>query len=886
MDEREHDVITAINDTCNWLLEDPVYLQWYVQQHGILWIKGHPGVGKSTLMKHTIRNVRKDKTAVFASYFFHGRGASIQHNNLGLFRSLLHQIMMQIPDICNKITHNFDRKCQTLGEYKKHWEWNENELVDLFVTHVLEAAKKHQIRICIDALDECGEDAAVNLVETFRVLADSLSICFSCRYYPLIALEDGLEISVEKNNAQDIEKYLRHQPVGSHLRENIMKKASGNFQWVQIVTVKVRQLLRKGKSSKTIQNMISFLPVELSELYEGFLTNIEESDKAQSLQLLQWVCFAMKPLSLSELRFAMAMDEDITYLSILQCLESDLYVDTDDAMEKRVCDLSQGLAESVEVNGKRFVQLIHQSVDDFLRDKGLQMLSQGELIHGTLVGCSHFRLSRSCIQYLSMSEIQDFGFMVDLTGVERIDRYRENSSHLFPFLEYACMFWIRHASIAEQENFSQADLISYFHFDSQSPSDLFTSWTRTQHLFREFYTMHSKDMMLVHVAAGSGLLSVLKEALSQGIDLDPIDSEGRTPLFWAATRGHELSVKWLLERDEVTADSRDKRGNTPFAWAAMEGQEKIIKLLLERNDVTADSRDEDGNTPFAWAAQRCHEGVMKLLLARNDVKADSRDYWGQTPFLNAAKCGHDGVMKILLEQDDVLADSPDIDGNTPLYWAIMGGHEAAVKLLLERDDVMVNRRCKDGTLFTRAATLGNERIVQMFLERDDVETNVRDAYGQTPFSLAAERGHVGVVNLLLECDDVDTDARDGYYQTPLSLAAERGHVAVVQSLLQLGDVCADNFCNEKMPIYYAVKNEHKSIAEVLLDYGDVDEDLRNLDNRSPLSLAAQNGHEGVVELLLERHEVASDQADILKSLTIAQIYRREAIVEMLKQHLY
>ena len=229
MYEREHDVINAINDTCNWLFEDPVYLQWLGQQHGILWIKGHPGVGKSTLMKHTIRNVRKDKTIVFASYFFHGRGASIQHNKLGLFRSLLHQIMMQVPDICNKVTYIFDRKCQTLGEYKKYWEWNENELQDLFVTHVLETVKKYQIRICVDALDECGEDAAVNLVETFRVLADSLSICFSCRYYPLIALEDGLEISVEKNNTQDIEKYLRHQPVGSHLQENITKKASGNF---------------------------------------------------------------------------------------------------------------------------------------------------------------------------------------------------------------------------------------------------------------------------------------------------------------------------------------------------------------------------------------------------------------------------------------------------------------------------------------------------------------------------------------------------------------------------------------------------------------------------------------------------------------------------------
>ena len=620
---------------------------------------------------------------------------------------------------------------------------------------------------------------------------------------------------------------------------------------MNIVTEKVRQLLRKGKSSKTIQNMISFLPVELSELYEGFLTNMKESDKAQSLKLLQWVCFAMKRLSLSELRFAMAMDQDITYRSILQCQESDLYIDTDEAMEKRVCDLSQGLAESTEVNGKRVVQLIHQSVDDFLRDKGLQMLSQGELLHGTLRGCSHFRLSRSCIQYLSMSEIQDFSHVADPIGVKRLDYHRDHSSNLFPFLEYACMFWARHASIAEKENIPQADLISYFYSNSQSPSDLFISWRRTYNLFREFYMMNSQDMMLVHVAAGFGLLSVLKEALSQGIELDPIDSRGRTPLFWAATSGHESSVKWLLERDQVTANLRDIRGNTPFAWAAMEGQEKIIKLLLERNDVTADSRDIDGNTPLAWAAQRCHEAVIKLLLERNDVIVDSKDNWGQTPLSNAAKCGHDTVMRLLLERDDVAADSLDIEGNTPLYWAARKGQEAAVRLLLERDDVMVNRECSDGTPLSWAAMMGHDRIVKMFLERDDVELNIRNA------------------------DD----------QTPLSLAAEHGHEAVVQLLLQLGNVCADNFCNESIAPSYAVKNGHESIMEVLLDRDDLEEAVRNVDNRSPLSLAAENGHKAVVKLLLERHEVASDQADILKSLMIAQIENRKAIVEILKQHL-
>lgn len=331
---------------------------------------------------------------------------------------------------------------------------------------------------------------------------------------------------MEKNNAQDIETYLRHQPIGFHLQEQIMKRASGNFQWVKLVIEKVSQLLRKGKPLQKIQNMISSLPAELSRLYEGFLTNIEESDKLQSLKLLQWICFALRPLSLSELRLAMAVDEDTACLSILECQESELYVDTDDAMKKLVCDLSQGLAESTEHDGKRIVQLIHQSVDDFLREKGLQILcqSQSRALNDILLGCSHFRLSRFCIKYLSMSEIQDSDLNCPFKNTKRINQFKNNSSYVFPFLNYASTFWIIHAEIIEQQNIPQADIILYFYLNSQSPSDLFMSWTHIYAIFCDEYPPKWKaPCTLLHIASEYELLSVLQEALNQGTNPNSVD---------------------------------------------------------------------------------------------------------------------------------------------------------------------------------------------------------------------------------------------------------------------------------------------------------------------------------------------------------------------------
>ena len=759
MYDREHDVVNAINDTCVWLPQDPVYLQWFHQQHGLLWIKGHPGVGKSTLMKHVTHDARKDKTAIFASFFFHGRGSPIQHNPAGLFRSLLHQIMMRIPHLCDQITSTFIRKRQTQGEYETHWKWNQNELQHLFVTLAEKVAKQYQIRMYVDALDECGEDAAVSLVNTFQGLADSFSICFSCRYYPLLALEDGLEILVEKNNARDIETYLRHQPIKFQLREEIVKRALGNFQWVTLVTQKVFQLLRKGKSSPAIQVMISRLPAELSILYEGFLANIEESDRPQSLKLLQWICFAMRPLSLSELRFAMAMDEDTTYHSILECQESELFVDTDEAMERRVCDLSQGLAESTKVDGKQFVQLIHQSVDDFLHDKGFQILhqSQGKIFHGTLLGSSHFRLSRSCIRYLSMNEIKRFDwFFMDWESRNNlIDKF----SHLFPFLDYAHRFWISHAEIVEEQNILQPDLISLFYLNPQSPSDLFVRWAQINYIFDANSTWNG-SLTFLHIACRSGLLSVLKEALVQGTDLNSLDGKHRTPLHRAAKFGHEAVVKLLLGQDSVWADCADYRGRTPLHVAAGKGHETMVKLLLEQ-DVAADSGDDLDQTPLSMAAKDGHETVVKLLLERDDVGIDNRDFSNDTPLSLAAMHGHEAVVRLLLERDDVTVNARKFNGQTPLSLAAQYGREAVMRLLLERADVMADSRDNwNETPLSLAVESGHEAVIKLLLERNDVKADTTNNWNETPLSLAAINGHETVIKLLLERDDVKADTRN------------------------------------------------------------------------------------------------------------------------------
>lgn len=740
MDQREQDVVKAADDTCLWLLQTAEYLQWFNQRHGVLVITGKPGAGKSTMMKHISRHAKRDENIIVASFFFHARGIELQHSVLGLFRSLLYQFMAQSSDLCEKITYIYWAK----REFELDWEWSQTEIEETFLACLTQAAKAHRIQIYIDALDECGEEAASHLVDVFRSLADSLCVCFSSRHSLMI--NEAQEVSVEQSNAKDMEIFLHQQIDEFPFQDQVLKKASGNFLWVKLVIDEIRSWLKRGMTSETIRHLTTFLPTELDKLYEQCFINIVESNAPESLKLFQWICFAARPLSLQELRFAMAVDEDTSHISVQECQESALYIDTNEAIVKKVRELSYGLAEiSIHTTFSEGeekvrhgnVQVIHQSVYDFLLERGLQILyeSQDRGRDTTLIGWSHFRLSRSCIRYLSLSEVHDFGSQPN----PYLPTYKTHriAHQKYPFLIYATEYWCQHAEMVEREKIAQDDLLLYFLSNSRSPTSLFIAWTN---YFDILFTIWStpyhtfSGRTLVHYACKYGLLSVLKAALDQGVEMNLLEDARDMPLLWAVRAGQEAVVKWLLNRVKSKAVFDEGAINDALCLAAEDGHEAIVRTLLQYYD---DTKPASGSLLerrlLIGAAEHGHEPIVRLLLAREDVAADSasRSAILRQALYQAARCGHEAVIKLLLEQENVTADFKNSYGYTPLSVAARGGHEAVVKLLLNQDEVYVNSRTPN---------------------LDGVEC--------TPLNHAAERGQVGMVKLLLGHEKIKTDKED------------------------------------------------------------------------------------------------------------------------------
>ncbi|KAL8410420.1 hypothetical protein RB596_000194 [Gaeumannomyces avenae] len=413
MTDRLNEIDSAMTGTCQWLLKHDTYKRWAATDRSILWIKGKPGSGKSTLMKFALAHVGSlPNTAtddVVLTFFFHGRGDKLQKTPLGLWQSLLHQLLVCAPRALASLVQAFKQNKETRGEFGEAWQWHQNELQSFFKSALRDVVRARRVLLYVDALDECGEADAIALVHQFNSLLRSLPttgcrwfhICFSCRQYPF-SNNELLEINPAEENGKDVLAYVRNElsQLGAQGQQPtilIANRARGVFMWARIVVKKILDLDRKGEGWGAVEKAIQSIPQELDGLYRTLLQSMEPD----SLKLIQWICFSERPLTTDELQWAMAVDPDGTHKSLEECQRSGGFI-TNDRIDRRIKTLSCGLAEIVPSSDTPVVQFIHQSVKDFFVETGLSVLDSTSM---SAIGMAHHRLSKICIRYLATEEI-------------------------------------------------------------------------------------------------------------------------------------------------------------------------------------------------------------------------------------------------------------------------------------------------------------------------------------------------------------------------------------------------------------------------------------------------------------------------------------------------
>lgn len=616
------------------------------------------------------------------------------------------------------------------------------------------------------------------------------------------------------------------------LRSEILEKSSGIFLWVVLVL----NILNSDKSLpiRKIRQHLHSIPPGLNDLFDMILDR--DKDNLQELQLcLKWILFAESPLKPQELYFAVQSGCDQEFSGKWD--QDDLNMES---MEIFVRSSSKGLAELTwnKFPGSCRVQFIHESVRDYLLGR---YVSQWSGASGDFLGDSHDILTKGCVAQIVQSHhhmalefpflqyavsnvfrhantaqqhgvdqrsfLSDFPLQiwVHLKNFDRIDdaRYTRTVTLLYILAEQDVADLIgvysERKSCFDVENerylapalaalvtggWGAVQAFSQAHAECEPPTSLIHRLCEQDRQVEKESAkseLESFQQSISYYYFMLGNESIIFAFLlsSPGFNLDEQGEDGRTPLSWAAEKGHETVVEIFLAKGAQVNLSND-HGQTPISYAAKNGHGAIVKRLLEKG-ADIESQDNDGKTPL-WHAIGGGSQVSILILLNNGANIECRDFRSRTPLWYASFCEQEAVVKLLLEQGANM-ESQDNRNWTALWYAVDSRKCKSVELLLKNGAKIESKDSSGRTLLSWAADTVDVDIVRVLIENGaDIES--RDPGDCTPFFSAVKRGDPRIAKVFLE-GKADMLSKNGAMgRTPSSLAMELENETIIGLFLE------------------------------------------------------------------------------------------------------
>ncbi|KAJ1323569.1 ankyrin repeat domain-containing protein 50 [Microdochium nivale] len=728
---RRHDIAVASPDTCDWLFQTPEFRRWRNPAHrnthyGVFWIKGKPGAGKSTLMKHAFSRFQKNDmfgNHLIVAHFFNARGFTLEKTFLGLLRSMVYQLVKD-----EKLYSLFEQlllREKQLSSAANDLQWHLSELRD-FVYSVVTRPDSRPLLLLVDALDECEESQAREMVGFLESLSEyafgagfPLHICLSSRHYPSIGIKKVVELEVEisPNHREAIAKYIGYELRirDAAIEAEIIKRANSVFLWVVIVVSLLNKAYDEGLV-EVMQKTLDEVPDELDKLFISILDTFSRAAKA--LPIFLWVLFSRRPLELRELFAAVFQEFGPSPI---------------DAMKRRITTLSRGLVE-LRSGESKTVQFIHLSVEDFLyRQKRLSAIDP--TLDPEPITISHGRLWARCWASIEQAVT---------TPMDKKNMIKVSQTD--PFLGYAASYILHHADIALSCEMAKAD---------QEDGSSRSSDTSQQTSIKEW--LQKRD----HWFQWWRMFLAVSD---QCDDLDLDDEQGADFLYMAALFG----LPYLLRASLAGSDINAKSGyyGTALGAASYRGNYHVALLLVENGaDVNAQG-GLFGNALQAASANGKQDIVQLLLEAGADVNAQGGEYGNA---LQAASWrGKQDIVQLLLEAGADVNAQGGRYGNA-LQAASANGKQDIVQLLLEAGADVNAQGGRYGNALQAASDKGHQDIVQLLLEAGaDARARGGGEYS-TALEAASAEGHQGTIQLRLDAG-ADVNARGGKFGNALKAA--------------------------------------------------------------------------------------------------------------------
>jgi len=443
---------------------------------------------------------------ILATYFFDAQAQKLPRSLEGLLRSIIHQILLQAPQLIAKVFPSVGNVDQFRETFLPWSQWQ----LETVLQDVLEAARTTSFLIFVDGLDECWDDSSV-VARCIRSFADrappNLKMCVASRPYADFEFEFKKfpRLQVENHTTEDIRLHVDRifeeakAVLGSQctpLAQKVIEKARGIFIWVTLVCKSLQRGWRRYEDIKSLELRLQEMPQDLVDLYQRILDEMDPKEQEEAKKLLIIVTLAKRTMFLPELLQAYLHsdacmrakdpDDHPWPLSLKTSTSGNLHVqqETLQRFEGRVKAICRGLVQVDAPWGPTSgVLLLHETVHSFVRQRILSNTTNVSQLNGSVL------LLRACVHYLFslFSSTEEYKWDVRFERpekwseehtdifelgsvllnhrdyIEETQRYGWNTLHDYPLklglLHYSVENWLGHALDAELETGSSHDSI-------------------------------------------------------------------------------------------------------------------------------------------------------------------------------------------------------------------------------------------------------------------------------------------------------------------------------------------------------------------------------------------------------------------------------------------
>ncbi|KAH6896226.1 hypothetical protein BKA70DRAFT_1570115 [Coprinopsis sp. MPI-PUGE-AT-0042] len=739
-----------------WFLKSRGFRRWLKSNHGVLWVIGMPGAGKTVLagvsalwftntlnalallrsivieylqkeyLKELAGQVTAHEILVCFAYYRYTEPTSVCDILAAFVRQALERAEHVLPVI-------EDLYLRMYGQHRlEGTRPSQEDLVEL----LLEISKHFKLAFYIlEGLDEAEDEVKHHLL---RILS-SMNMHLLITSRPLPSLEaafpsvDRFEVTA---NGDDIDflaaRMIEQNPVFRALLErertlkeemisSVKQKANGMFLHASLQLARLEQCRTVGD----LRDQLVRFPPDINTLYANTLKRIMQSpelDADRGKTILLWAVFGRTPMSVEDLQFVLALNANGVF-------DSQRVIPQDSLVA-----LCHGLV-TVESETQQ-VRLVHLTVKVVLERLLLEIEPR-----------PYPYLASACITRLMACNFHKSSISSSDKLKETLGKYR--------FLHHAYTSWAYYARRCESSDTAAQKTIETFLVNCLwFPEMIASDESETV----DHFTQEAPDL-------GSAIgcaVAITQPWVRRGPipNLAPLDFTG---LHLAAWNHLPVQLSALVKKGHDCTMTTEKGKWTPLMAAAFQGCGTIVEQLFR-------------------LAQSAGRDISAYINAVNGV--------GQDALVLALEQSHYDVAKYILETPGFKIHTASLGGyRSALRTAARLGRFEAVELLLKVPGMRVNGGDKyKSTALSQAARHGRLRTLEALLRFPDISVNAVDIEGKDALKRAVEGGHTGIVEALIRDPRVRVNAADGHGRTALMEAAKMGRVEIVSALLKVPEL--------------------------------------------------------------------------------------------------